>query len=140
MVGLSPVLWLSRWMSYLNGNSLIMTRFLTFAGTQTGKQLDFTALLSTMAPPAITGRGVLGMFEYDATEVLNSITVPALIFGAVSDRLTKLEASITMNKNIPGSTLVSLSPAGHMGFVERHEEVNAAASLFISTNSSQSGF
>lgn len=131
MVALSPILWVSRWMSYLNGNSLIMTRFLTFAGTQTGKQLDFTALLSTMAPPAITGRGVLGMFQYDATPVLSSITVPTLIFGAVSDRLTKLEASITMNQQIPGSKLVSLAPAGHMGFVERHEEVNQAASAFL---------
>ncbi|MEJ7557954.1 MAG: alpha/beta hydrolase [Pedobacter sp.] len=133
MVALSPLLWLSRWMSYINGNSLIMTRFLTFAGTQTGKQLDFTTLLSTMAPPAITGRGVLGMFEYEATEILSRITVPALVIGAKYDRLTKPEASITMNKNIPGSSLLMLSPAGHMGFVERHQEVNEAASNFFSS-------
>lgn len=131
MVALSPLLWISRWMSYINGNSLIMTRFMTFAGTQTGKQLDFTALLSTMAPPAITGRGVLGMLNYDATPILSDITVPTLIIGAVSDRLTKLEASVTMHKSIPGSQLITLAPAGHMGFVERHQEVNEAAGDFF---------
>jgi len=131
MIGLSPLLWISRWMSYLNGSSLIMTRLLTFAGTQTAKQLDFTALLSTMAPPAITGRGVLGMFEYDATEVLSQINIPTLVIGADKDRLTKLEASVFMNERIPGSQLLVLSSAGHMGFVEQHRHVNAVAGKFL---------
>jgi len=131
MIGLSPLLWISRWMSYLNGSSLIMTRLLTFAGTQTAKQLDFTALLSTMAPPAITGRGVLGMFEYDATEVLSQINIPTLVIGADKDRLTKLEASVFMNEHIPGSQLLVLSSAGHMGFVEQHRHVNAVAGKFL---------
>jgi pimeloyl-ACP methyl ester carboxylesterase len=133
MIALSPILWLSRWMSYFNGNMLIMTRFMTFAGTQTGKQLDFTSYLSAMAPPAITARGVLGMFKYDATYVLDQINVPTLVVGADTDRLTKLEASVTMNNSIPKSRLVTLAPAGHMGFVERHEEVNTAVAGFIAS-------
>jgi pimeloyl-ACP methyl ester carboxylesterase len=133
MVALSPLLWISRWMSYFNGTSLIMTRFLTFAGTQTSEQLDFTALLSTMAPPAITGRGVLGMFKYDATPILKDINVPTLVIGAVSDRLTKLEASEIMDSIITDSQLLVLSPAGHMGFVERHEEVNSGVSRFLTS-------
>jgi pimeloyl-ACP methyl ester carboxylesterase len=44
MIGLSPLLWISRWMSYLNGNSHIMTRFLTFTGTQTAKQLGLSMM------------------------------------------------------------------------------------------------
>ncbi|KAA6439349.1 alpha/beta hydrolase [Dyadobacter flavalbus] len=131
MVLFSPLLWISRWMSYLNGNMLVMTRFLTFAGTQTGKQLDFASYLSAMAPPAVTGRGVLAMFDYDATNVLPEIFVPTLIIGANKDRLTKLEASIIMKERIPGSKLLTLQPAGHMGFVERHREVNEAVSQFI---------
>jgi pimeloyl-ACP methyl ester carboxylesterase len=131
MVALSPLLWISKWMSYLNGNSLIMTRFMTFAGTQTAQQLDFTSLLSTMAPPAITGRGVLGMFEYDATATLSRIPVPALVIGADSDKLTKLEASITMFKGIPNAKLLTLSPAGHMGFVEQHAYVNKEVGSYL---------
>jgi len=86
-----------------------------------------------MAPPAITARGVLGMFKYDATPILDQITVPTLVVGADTDRLTKLEASITMNKSIPKSRLVTLSPAGHMGFVERHKEVNEAVAGFLAS-------
>uniref|UniRef100_UPI00047AFB23 alpha/beta fold hydrolase n=1 Tax=Dyadobacter alkalitolerans TaxID=492736 RepID=UPI00047AFB23 len=131
MVALSPLLWLSRWMSYFNGNMLIMTRFLTFAGTQTGKQLDFASRLAAMAPPAVTGRGVLAMFDYEATDTLAEIQIPTLIIGANKDRLTKPEASVKMNQSIPGSQLITLQPAGHMGFVERHQEVNEAVSKFI---------
>jgi len=133
MIALSPILWISRWMSYLNGNMLIMTRFLTFAGTQTGKQLDVTSLLSAMAPPAITARGVLGMFNYDASTTLKHINVPTLVIGANTDKLTKLEASETMATSIPGAKLLTLAPAGHMGFVERHQETNQAVAGFLSS-------
>jgi pimeloyl-ACP methyl ester carboxylesterase len=133
MIALSPILWVSRWMSYLNGNMLIMTRFLTFAGTQTGKQLDVTSLLSAMAPPAITARGVLGMFNYDASTTLKQINVPTLVIGANTDKLTKLEASETMAASIPGAKLLTLAPAGHMGFVERHQETNQAVAGFLSS-------
>ena len=131
MIALSPVLWLIKWLSYLNGIALIMARYMTYAGTQTPSQLDFTALLSTMAPPAITGRGVLGMFKYDATPILSKLNLPTLVIGADTDRLTKLQASITMNKSIPGSTLVTLSPAGHMGLIEQHAVVNQKVAEFM---------
>jgi pimeloyl-ACP methyl ester carboxylesterase len=133
MIAFSPLLWISKWMSYLNGNSLIMTRLMTFAGTQTPRQLDFTSLLSTMAAPAITGRGVLGMFEYDATHFLPHIDLPTLVIGADADKLTTLGASITMKQNIPDAELLVLSPAGHMGFVEQHQHVNSSVFKFLNS-------
>jgi pimeloyl-ACP methyl ester carboxylesterase len=132
MIALSPLFWLGKWMSYLNGNQLLFTRFLTFTGTQTPAQLDFISRLSTMAPPAVFARGILGMLKtYDVSEQLQQLTIPTLILGANKDRLTKPVASEYMNKNIPNSELVVLSPAGHQGLVERHEETNAAAAKFI---------
>ena len=131
MIAISPILWLIKWISYLNGVTLMMTRWVTYAGTQTAKQLDYTSYLATLAPPAITGRGVLGMFDYDATSILSKINVPTLVIGADADRLTKLEASVTMNKAIPGSTLLVLSPAGHMGFMEQHGIVNQKVAEFL---------
>ncbi|MBG6234068.1 pimeloyl-ACP methyl ester carboxylesterase [Pedobacter sp. CAN_A7] len=133
MIKVSPLISIFKWMSYLNGTTLLMARFMTYAGTQTAKQLDFTSLLSTMAPAAITGRGVLGMFNYDATSILKEIHVPTLIIGADTDRLTKLEASITMNNSIPGSSLVTLSPAGHMGLIEQHALVNQKVTEFLTS-------
>jgi pimeloyl-ACP methyl ester carboxylesterase len=132
MIALSPLFWLSKWMSYMNGNLLISTRFLVFAGTQTPAQLDFVSRLSAMAPPSVFARGMLGMMKtYDVSNDLQKVTVPALIIGANSDKLTKPVASEHMNKNIPNSELVILYPAGHQGQIERHRETNEAAERFI---------
>jgi pimeloyl-ACP methyl ester carboxylesterase len=119
-------------MSYMNGNMLISTRFLTFAGTQTYSQLNFISRLSAMAPPSVFARGMLGMMKtYDVSKDLGKVTVPTLIFGAKYDRLTKPVASEYMNKNIRNNDLVILSPAGHQGLIERHTETNEAAEKFI---------
>jgi pimeloyl-ACP methyl ester carboxylesterase len=132
MIALSPIFWLSKWMSYMNGNILLSTRFLVFAGTQTPAQLDFVSRLSAMAPPAVFARGMLGMMKtYDVSRDLQNVTIPALIFGAKHDKLTKLVASEYMNKNIKNSKLIVLAPAGHQGQIERQAETNNAAEEFI---------
>lgn len=132
MIALSPIFWLSKWMSYINGTMLLSTRFLTFAGTQTPAQLDFISRLSAMAPPSVFARGMLGMFKtYDVTNELNTLEIPALIFAAKFDRLTKPVASEYMKNHIPDAEIVTLSPAGHQGLVERHAETNNAAEKFI---------
>lgn len=131
LIVLSPLAWVMRWMSYLNGNSHLMTRWLTFAGTQSPRQLDFITLLSTLSPPAVTARGVLGMFRYSVQEQLPSIHLPTLVIGAARDRLTKPEASEYMKTHLPQAQLVTVDPAGHQGLVERHHEVNEAAEAFL---------
>jgi pimeloyl-ACP methyl ester carboxylesterase len=133
LIGLSPLVWAFRWMSYLNGGSHIMTRLLTFAGTQTSKQLDFTTLLSTLAPPAVMARSVLAMFKYDVSKELSSIQVPTLILAANKDRLTKPVASQYIKERMPNAELVTAAPANHQGLIERHAEVNIAAERFIDT-------
>jgi pimeloyl-ACP methyl ester carboxylesterase len=133
MIGLWPVLWLSKWMSYLNGTMLLSTRFSTFAGTQTHTQLDFVSRLSAMARPNVFARGMLGMMKtYDVTNDLNKNTTPTLIFTAEFDRLTKPFAGEFIKRNIAGAQLVLLTPAGHQGLIERHQETNHAAEKFIS--------
>jgi pimeloyl-ACP methyl ester carboxylesterase len=131
IIFLSPLVWLFRWMSYLNGNAHIITRWLTFAGTQTPKQLDFTTLLSTLTPPAVMARGCLGMFRYDVTRELPGIVVPTLVVAADRDRLTRPDASVYMKEHIPGARLVTLAPGSHEALMERHREVNEAAEDFI---------
>jgi pimeloyl-ACP methyl ester carboxylesterase len=131
MVYLSPLVWLLRWMNYLSGNTHMMLRFLMFAGTQTAKQLDFIALLSTLAPPTVMARGILGMFRYDVTKALPTIKVPTLIIAANKDRLTKPVASHYMKNQIPNAHLAIVMPGNHQGLVERHEQVNEAAKQFI---------
>ncbi len=131
IIFLSPLLWIFRWLSYLNGTSLIGTRWMTFAGTQTMKQLDFSTLLSTLAPPAIMARGCLGMFEYDVTNDLSDLAIPALVIGANKDRLTQPDASVYMKEHLPNAELVMVQPGNHQALLERHAEVNDAAQRFI---------
>jgi pimeloyl-ACP methyl ester carboxylesterase len=132
MIALSPIFWLSKWMSYLNGTMLLSTRFLTFAGSQTPSQLNFISRLSAMAPPSVFARGMLGMMKtYDVSNDIDKLNIPALIFAAKYDKLTKPVASEYMQKHIPDSHIVTLSPAGHQGLVERHAETNDAAEKFI---------
>lgn len=131
IIFLSPVIWVGRWMSYLNGNSHIVTRWLTFAGTQSFKQLDFSTLLSTLAPPAVMARGCLGMFRYDVTKELSSIAVPALVIAANKDRLTRPDAGAYMKQHMPNAELINVAPGNHQALLERHKEVNEAAERFI---------
>jgi pimeloyl-ACP methyl ester carboxylesterase len=53
------------------------------------------------------------------------------VIAAKYDRLTKPEASFTMEKKIPSSQVLLLDPAGHMGLMERHAEVNEGVSRFL---------
>jgi pimeloyl-ACP methyl ester carboxylesterase len=131
LVVLSPIVWVFRWLTYLNGNAHIMTRLLTFAGTQTPKQLEFTTLLSTMTPPAVMARGCLGMFRYDVSRELKDIKEPALIIAANRDRLTRPFASTHMKAAMPNARLAMMQPGNHQALIERHAEVNASAEGFI---------
>jgi pimeloyl-ACP methyl ester carboxylesterase len=131
MIFLSPIFWLMRWMSYLNGNSQVMTRFLTFTGTQTARQLDFISLLSATCPPSVMARGVLGMFRYDVTADLQHIDIPTLVIAADKDRLTKPDASRFIRENIKSAELFVAAPAGHQGLIERNKEVNEAVKIFL---------
>lgn len=131
MIALSPLFWLSKWMSYRNGNLLISTRFLTFTGTQTPNQLDFISKLSAMAPPAVFARGMLAMFRYDVTTKLKNLKIPTLILAANKDRLTIPEASDAMKGKISTSQLTQVAPAGHQGLIERNAEVNEAVRKFL---------
>ena len=132
MILLSPLFWVSKWMSYMNGNLHLSTRFLTFAGTQTFKQLDFIARLSAMAPPSVFARGMLGMMKtYDVSRKLERVDIPTLIFSANRDKLTKPVASDYMETHIRKASQVRLAPAGHQGLVERHGETNEAAQRFL---------
>jgi len=128
---LSPILWITKWMSYFNGTAHILARWLTFAGTQTQKQLDFSTRLSARTAPATSARGLLAMFRFDVSEELKNIDLPTLIIAAHKDRLTRPDTGRYMRDNMPNSHLTEVWPASHHGLLERHREVNALADNFI---------
>ena len=127
----APLLWLIKWLSYFNGHLLIRTHIMLFSGNETKKQLDFASWLWAIVDPAITLRGVLAMFRYNASEILDQIKLPVLIITAIHDKLTLPAASHTMNNAIAGSKLLTLKSAAHIGLLECHDEVNRSAEDFM---------
>lgn len=132
IIGLWPLVWLMNLLSYLNG-SLFLTMELTgFSGKETRGQLNFAALQSLRHSPEVLARGTLGMFRYDATAVLQTISVPSLVMAGDLDVTTLPEASHFMADALPVCKLVPLIPGNHMAFIERHEQFNEAVTSFCS--------
>jgi pimeloyl-ACP methyl ester carboxylesterase len=119
-IGLSPLVRLMNWLSYLNGSAHLNTKRSSFGGTETWEQLDFATRFQPKASPAVMARGMLGMMRYDATATLGSIDIPALIVAGDQDPVTKPEASERIRAGIPKARLVTLSPAKHLGLIEHH--------------------
>jgi pimeloyl-ACP methyl ester carboxylesterase len=131
-IWLSPLMWLSNVMSYLNGSALISTKSSGFAGTETLEELDFVARFQLQASPAVMARGMLGMLRYDATAVLKDINVPALVLAGDRDSVCKPEASERMQRDIPDAQLTRLAPAKHMGLIEHHTRFAQIVRTFAS--------
>lgn len=130
LIWFAPLVQISNWIKYLNGSQHLTNHFTGFAGTETRGQLDHTSRLSAFSPVGVIARGMLAMFEYDATQVLPTINVPVLVIAGAQDKLTKPVASEYIHQHIPGARLAMLQPGGHMGPLERGNEIAEAVSQF----------
>ena len=130
-IWLSPLVWVMNWLSYLNGSTLRSTAKGGFAGTETRGQLEFASRFLHRDSPAVLARGMFGMLHYDATLTLSKINVPVLIIPGDLDSTCKPEASEFMHQAIPGSQLIALKPAKHMGLVEHNLEFSKAVAGFV---------
>lgn len=129
-VWLWPLVWALNWLSYLNGSAHRSTHKESFAGTETRGQLDFVARFMPHARPDVLARGMFGMLAYDATPVLPTIPVPVLVVEGDRDTTCTPEASRTIAREVPRPDLLSLSPARHMGLIERHAAFDPALAEF----------
>ena len=117
-------------MSYLNGSALLSTKSSGFAGTETWEALNFVTRFQLQASPAVLARGMFGMLRYDATAVLKTINVPALVLAGDRDPVCTPEASERMQRDIPGAQMARLAPAKHMGLIEHHTHFAKIVSQF----------
>jgi pimeloyl-ACP methyl ester carboxylesterase len=130
-IGLSPLLWLMTWLSYLNGLLHISVELSGFKGTETRGQLDFSALLSALGSPGVLARGTLAMFKYEETATLSTIHIPVLLIVGASDIATKPGASLRMKAELPQSEFLSLKGSGHMSLMEQNQVFAEKVSAFI---------
>src|ERR1700722_6877352 len=134
-IWLSPLIWLSNVMSYLNGSAFLATKSSGFAGTETWEELNFVARFQLQASPAVMARGMLGMLRYDATAVLKDINVPALVVAGDRADVCNAEASERMHRDIPDAQMTRLVPAKHMGLIEHHTRFAEIVKTFASLGS-----
>jgi len=129
-IALSPLVRVMNGLSYLNGTAHLSNHLMQFGGQETRGQLDFIVRLSLKANPAVVARGMLTMLRYEARDVLPGIAIPTLVVAASGDKATLPEASWFMTQNVPHVQEVVLSPAGHLGLFERHQEWSQAVARF----------
>ncbi|MBD2108677.1 alpha/beta hydrolase [Nodosilinea sp. FACHB-13] len=129
-IAFSPLLWLTSWLSYLNGSVLLTTKISGFTGTETRGQLNFSSLIGIKSSPGVLVRGVLAMFKFNETATLPKISVPTLVVVGKSDIATRPFASKHMSAEVPQSELSMLSPGGHMALMERNQQFSDIVRAF----------
>ena len=129
-IALSPLVWAMNWLSYINGTQLIGTALTGFTGSETRGQLDFATRFFAKSPPGVLARGMLAMFKWDESSSIGNIAVPVLVVPGDRDPVLRPYASEQIASVVPDGTLVALSPAKHMGLMERHDAFNALLAGF----------
>jgi len=82
--------------------------------------------------PEGAAAALYGMAEReDQTQLLEKITVPALIMVGAEDAITPVADSEKMHAAIPSSRLVVIESAGHVSNFERTEQFNDALLSFL---------
>jgi pimeloyl-ACP methyl ester carboxylesterase len=129
-IGLQPLVWLSKWQSYLSGSAHLAHR-LGFGKFVTRSQLEHTTLLATRNSPAVQARGDLAMFHWDATGALGGSPVPVLVIGGDMDIITKAEASRVIADEAGQATLRIVPGVNHMGPLERADLYDQLIADFV---------
>lgn len=130
VIALQPLVWLSKWQSYLSGCAHLGQRF-GYGKFVTRSQLEQTTLLATRNPPAVLARGDLAMFHWDATGVVSRLRVPALVIGGDKDIVTKLEANRAIADESDLASLQVVEGVNHMGPMERADLYNRMIGDFV---------
>jgi pimeloyl-ACP methyl ester carboxylesterase len=118
-------------LNYLNGLSVLFYRFLFFNGRQTPAQLLFMSRIAALNPPEVTAEGLLRCMEFDVSEKLKAIDLPALVLTAGYDRLINREAGAYISSQLTNGRLITIN-AGHQSVMEVPDEVNQAINTWMS--------
>jgi len=132
-IALSPLIWFTSWLNYLNGTVLLTTKLSGFTSTETRGQLNFSSLVGIKASLGVLARGMLAMFKFDETATLPTISVPTLIVVGKSDLATRPFASRYISAVVPQAELAVLSPGGHMALMERNQQFAEVIRTFSQT-------
>lgn len=102
-----------------------------FGPKASAKQIDFTYQMISETPAEVIFDLLRTYRDYDMTDKLEDVTVPALVIGGDHDRITMPKASEYLAAHLPKAELKIFEDCGHMAMLERHEEVNVMLERFF---------
>lgn len=113
-------------------DALFMT--VAYAGFGPGaaaSQIDFVYDMLSETPSDVIFDLIRSYRDFDVTEVLGDVTVPVLVMGGSSDRITIPAASHYLAEHLPKAELKMFDRCGHMPMLERHREFNEVVRSFL---------
>ena len=101
------------------------TRLFGFGSNPSPSQVAFVDKTLAGTDVEVWAKVFPSLVDFDLSESLAAVSVPALIATGDKDRLTPPSAARFMAEKIPGSRLLILEDAGHCAFLEEHEVLDA---------------
>ncbi|MET0477946.1 MAG: alpha/beta hydrolase [Actinomycetota bacterium] len=101
------------------------TRLFGFGSNPSPSQVAFIDQTLAGTDVEVWAKVFPSLIDFDLSDALAAVNVPALIATGDKDRLTPPAAARHMADKIPGSRLLILEDAGHCAFLEEHEVLNA---------------
>lgn len=105
--------------------------FAAFGPGASAKQIDFTYDMTADTSSDVLFDLIKCYRDYDVTEILSEVSIPALVIAGTHDRLTVAGASEYIAEHLPKSELQVLEGCGHMSMLERHEHFNEMLERFL---------
>lgn len=105
--------------------------YAAFGPGASAKQIDFTYDMTADTSADVIFDLVKCYRDYDVTDVLQEVTIPALVIAGTHDRLTIAGASEHIAQYLPKAELEILEGCGHMTMLERHDEFNDMVGRFL---------
>ena len=104
---------------------------LGFGRKASARQIDFTYQMLAQTPSDVIFDLLRAYRDYDVTDNLCDISVPALVVSGTCDRITIPEASEYLAEKMPNAELRLFEGCGHMTMFERYEELNSMLEGFM---------
>jgi pimeloyl-ACP methyl ester carboxylesterase len=106
------------------------TRLFGFGSNPSPSQVAFIDQTLAGTDVEVWAKIFPSLVDFDLSESLEAVGVPALVAVGDKDRLTPPAAARYMADKIPGSRLLILEDAGHCAFLEEHEVLDAEIAAF----------
>lgn len=102
-----------------------------FGPHPSARQVDFVYDMLAETPTDVLFDLIRSYRDFDVSEALEQVGVPALVIGGTHDRITLPGASEHLATHLPNARLEMMHGCGHMSMLERHRRFSQLAGDFL---------